>query len=108
MQIMSNSRLSQIEEMLKIEPNDSFLNYALALEYAKVNDVKKAIDLIETLLLRNENYLGAYYQLGKYYEQIQDLPKAISTYTKGIEVAKKIKNNKALGELNEALWMLED
>ena len=102
------SRLSQIEEMLKSEPNDSFLNYALALEYAKANDVAKAIQFIETLLSKDENYLGAYYQLGKYYEQIQDIPKAISTYTKGTEVAKKIKNNKALGELNEALWMLED
>lgn len=105
---MSNSRLAQIEEMLKSEPNDSFLNYALALEYAKANDVAKAIQLIETLLSKDENYLGAYYQLGKYYEQIQDIQKAISTYTKGVEVAKKIKNNKALGELNEALWMLEE
>jgi len=105
---MSNSRLTQLQEMLKTEPNDSFLNYALALEYAKVNDVVKAIELIEGLLTRDENYLGAYYQLGKYYEHIQDIPKAIATYTKGKEVAKKIKNNKALGELNEALWMLED
>ena len=102
------SRLSQIEEMLKNEPNDSFLNYALALEYAKANDIAKAIELIENLLSKDENYLGAYYQLGKYYEEVQDLPKAIATYTKGTEVAKKSKNNKALGELNEALWMLED
>lgn len=105
---MTLSRLEQLQEMLKSEPNDSFLNYALALEYAKANDVSKAIQLIENVLSKDENYLGAYYQLGKYYEQIQDLPKAISTYTKGVEVAKKIKNNKALGELNEALWMLED
>jgi len=105
---MSMSRLSQIEEMLKTEPNDSFLNYALALEFAKANEVHKAIELIENVLLREENYLGAYYQLGKFYEQIQDLPKAIATYTKGIVIAKSIKNNKALGELNEALWMLED
>lgn len=102
------SRLSQIEEMLKFEPSDSFLNYALALEYAKINDVAKAIQLIEALLSKDENYLGAYYQLGKYYEQIQNLPKAISTYNRGIIIAQKIKNNKALGELNEALWMLED
>lgn len=101
-------RLDQIIEMLKTEPNDSFLNYALALEYVKANDVKKAIELIETLLSKDENYLGAYYQLGKYYEQIQNLPKAVSTYNKGIIIAQKIKNNKALGELNEALWMLED
>lgn len=105
---MTLSRLEQLQEMLKAEPNDSFLNYALALEFAKANDVAKAIQLIENLLSKDENYLGAYYQLGKYYEQIQDIPKAIATYTKGVEVAKKIKNNKALGELNEALWMLED
>lgn len=105
---MSNSRLSQIQEMLKSEPNDSFLNYALALEYAKENDVNKAIELIENLLLKDENYLGAYYQLGKYYEQIQNLPKATSTYNKGVIIAQKTKNNKAVGELNEALWMLED
>jgi tetratricopeptide (TPR) repeat protein len=105
---ISMSRLSQIEEMLKTEPNDSFLNYALALEFAKANDVKKAIELIENLLLRDENYLGAYYQLGKYYEQTENFSKAISTYNTGITLAKKVKNNKALGELNEALWMLED
>ena len=68
---MTTSRLQHIQEMLKNEPEDSFLNYALALEYAKVDDVKKAIELIEKLLLQNENYLGAYYQLGKYYEQIE-------------------------------------
>ena len=94
--------------MLKNEPNDSFLNYALALEYAKLENVKKAIELIETLLIRDEEYLGAYYQLGKYYEQIENSEMAISTYKKGVSLAKKKKNNKALGELNEALWMLED
>lgn len=102
------SRLSQIQEMLKNEPNDSFLNYALALEYGKLENVKKAIELIEALLVRDEEYLGAYYQLGKYYEQIENPEMAISTYKKGVSLAQKKKNNKALGELNEALWMLED
>ncbi|MGZ4048904.1 MAG: tetratricopeptide repeat protein [Bacteroidia bacterium] len=94
--------------MLKTEPNDSFLNYALALEYAKVNNLKKAVELIEELLVRDENYLGAYYQLGKYYELLEQKQKAISVYNKGIAIAQKQKNNKAQGELNEALWMLED
>ena len=94
--------------MLKEEPEDSFLNYALALEYAKSNNIKKAIGLIETLLLRDENYLGAYYQLGKYYEQSALNELAVSAYNRGIVIAKKLKNNKALGELNEALLMLED
>lgn len=102
------SRIDQLLEMLKTEPNDSFLNYVLAMEYAKLNDVKKAINLIEEILLRDENYLGAYYQLGKYYEEIQEIQKAIAIYNKGVSIAQSQKNNKAVGELNEALWMLEE
>ncbi len=101
-------RIQQIQEMLKNEPNDSFLNYALAIEYAKLNDIKKAIEIIEVLLQRDENYLGAYYQLGHYYEQTEQPEAAISTYNKGIAIAKQQNNKKTLGELNEALWMLED
>lgn len=52
-------RLAKIQEMLMQEPEDSFLNYALALEYAKTANLKKAIELIENVLKRDENYLGA-------------------------------------------------
>ena len=102
------SRIDQIQEMLKSEPHDSFLNYALALEYAKVGNVKKAIELIEATLIHDENYLGAYYQLGKYYEETQQPTAAIHTYKKGAAIATRQNNKKALGELNEALLMLED
>jgi hypothetical protein len=46
--------------------------------------------------------------LGKYYEALQQNETAIDTYKKGIAVAEQQKNRKAMGELNEALWMLED
>ncbi len=84
------------------------MNYALALEFGKENNFRKAIELIETLLIRDENYLGAYYRLGKYYEQTGNVEKAIATYNKGIAIAKKQNNRKTLGELNEAMMMLEE
>ena len=102
------SRINQLREMLQSEPHDSFLNYALALELAKENDITGAINLIEEVLQRDEKYLGAYYQLGKLYEQTANIPKAISTYQKGITIAVAQNNKKTVGELNEALWMLED
>jgi tetratricopeptide (TPR) repeat protein len=102
------SRLEQLQQMLKEEPLDPFLNYAIALEHAKNGDVQKAITIIEEVLMRDENYLGAYYQLGKYYEENDQKEKAISTYKKGIEIAKKQNNRKTLGELNTALMLLED
>ena len=105
---MASPRLTQILEMLKSEPNYSFLNYALALEYAQEGDIPKAIKTIETLLIKDKNYLGAYYQLGKYFEEVEQIPSAIDTYTKGIEIAKQQNNKKTEGELNEALFMIED
>ncbi|MGB3948024.1 MAG: tetratricopeptide repeat protein [Bacteroidia bacterium] len=105
---MSNQRLDYILQMLKTEPNDSFLRYALSLEYAKLNELEKAIETIEALLKDDSNYVGAYYQLGKLYEQIGNAPLAIDTYKKGIIIAQQQNNRKTLGELNEALLSIED
>lgn len=101
-------RLEQLYKMLQEEPLDPFLNYAIALEHAKNGDVVKAISIIEEIIARDENYLGAYYQLGKYYEETGQKGKAIAAYQKGIEIAKKQNNRKTLGELNTALMLLED
>lgn len=94
--------------MLKKEPNDSFLQYALSLEYAKLNDIEKAIELLEQLIIKDSAYLGAYYQLGKYYELVGKRELAESIYQKGVLIAKAQNNRKTLGELNEALMLLED
>ena len=90
-----DSRLQQIQKMLESEPNDSFLNYALALEYAKANEIKLAIETLEQIIKMEENYLAAYYQLGKYYELVNDISNAISVYQKGILIAKTQKNTKS-------------
>lgn len=105
---MSSQRIYQLKEMLKNEPDDSFLNYALALEYAKAGDPKKAIELIEALLTHDKNYLGAYYQLGSLYEQTADIQRAAITYEKGIIIAQQQQNKKTLGELREALMLLDN
>ena len=105
---MIQSRVDTIRKMLEAEPGDPFLNYALALEFAKENKVAEAIQLIEEVLGRDEKYLGAYYQLGKFYEQVGDKAKAIEVYLKGMDVAKAQKNTKALNELRGALEMVEE
>lgn len=94
--------------MLRDEPEDTFLNYVLALEYVKAGDLKKGIGIIEDLLKKDPEYLGAYYQLGQLYEQVGETDKAVFAYKKGIELAKKVKNNKTLSELNQALFLLEE
>ncbi len=95
-------------DMLKEDPQDPFLNYALALEHAKEGALTEAIRLMEGILLKDENYLGTYYQLGKFYESISEKDKATSIYRKGKLIAEKQKNRKTLGELDEALMMLDE
>src|ERR1041385_4942437 len=98
-----NDRLSQLEELLKDDPHDSFLQYGIALELAKKGNVPEAISRIEKLLSEKPDYIGAYYQLGQYYEAEGNNEEAIDTYKKGILVAQKINNVKTMNELREAL-----
>jgi tetratricopeptide (TPR) repeat protein len=104
---MGSERLKQIQDMLEKEPDDDFLNYALAVELEVVGDQTKAIGQLEKLLKRNPSYLGAYYKLGKLLEESGSEAKALEVYNKGLQLAQKQDNKKAAGELSEAIWMLE-
>jgi tetratricopeptide (TPR) repeat protein len=101
-------RLKMIEEMLITNPTDPFLLYAISLEYKKIGDSSTAIQKLEDLVLKIPNYLGSYYQLGKLYESENQLEKAIEIYKKGKIIATEKSDPKTLGELNEAIYILED
>lgn len=104
----NSSRLQLIEEMLREDPGDSFLQYAAALEHEKIGDTDKAIQLLDELLKRDPEYLGAYYQLGKMLESKNCMDRAAAIYRAGIEKASQQNNSKAKGELSEALMLLLD
>ena len=105
---MSISRKQSLLDLLEKEPDDSFLNYALALELHKEGKSNEAIDLIERLLAKDENYLGAYLQLGQLFEEAGKKKNALQIYEKGCSIAKKQNKLKALSELNQAILILED
>jgi tetratricopeptide (TPR) repeat protein len=71
------SRIEQLQEFLKEDSNDSFLKYALALEYVRVEENETARDCFLKLIENDKNYVASYYQLGKLYESLNDLEKAI-------------------------------
>lgn len=102
------NRVDEIKKMLKTDPNDSFLTYALALEHEKAGDVKAAIKILEELNRQDPEYLGSYYKLGQLYENNNKANKAISIYRAGIKLADEKSDYKAKGELEEALWLIEE
>lgn len=95
-------RVSQLKQFLEIEPDDSFLQHALALEYVKAGDDKAAQILFERLLGREPSYVGSYYHLAKIHERAANIPLAIEWYEKGMKAAAEERNVHALNELRAA------
>lgn len=102
------NRLESLNEMIKQDPTDPFLQYALALEHEKSEDIHKAVGVLELLRQYHPDYLPTYYKLGKLYELLLNNIAAIAVYKMGIELAKKTGEKKTLAELNEAVMNLED
>ena len=95
-------RIEKLKQFLQANPEDSFIQHALALEYIKLEDDAKARQLFEELLQREPGYVGSYYHLGKLLERNDEMDAAIKWYEKGMEEAKKAGENHAFGELKGA------
>lgn len=105
---MVSTRVKQLQQMLLETPNDSFLIYALALEWIKQNKINEALEAFEKLTINDPNYLATYLFYGNLLAEVNQLTKAAEMYNKGIEVAQSQKNSKAAQELNQALLFLDD
>ena len=106
--MLQSERLIALQKLLEKEPNDSFLNYAHALELQKLGNTVKAIEIIEAILKKDINYLGAYYQLGQLYELSGEKEKARNTYLQGTTIAQNQRQTKALSELKHAIYLLDE
>src|SRR5215210_4299573 len=92
-------RVEKLKEFLALNPKDSFIQHALALEYIKLGDDLQAKRLFEELLNRDKNYVGSYYHLGRLLERNGDTEHAIIWYEKGMRKAKETGDNHAFNEL---------
>lgn len=95
-------RIERLNQFLQTSPEDSFVQHALALEYVKLGDDEKAKALFQSLLHRDENYIGSYYHLAKLLERTGDEKGAIAVYEKGMKQAKEVGDNHAYSELRSA------
>jgi Tfp pilus assembly protein PilF len=88
---------------IKANPSDSFSKFALALEFLKQDELKRAKMLFEDVYEKEPQYVGVYYHLGKLYERLEMTDKAKKIYREGIEVAKAQKEKRTHKELTEVL-----
>lgn len=88
--------------MLDEQPNDLFLQYALAMEYLGMHRFIDAEQLFKQIIAADEHYVAAYYQLGKLLEQ-HNQDAAIAIYEKGMTEAQLKADRKTVNEFRSAL-----
>jgi Flp pilus assembly protein TadD len=99
---MANTRLEQVMTLLKAEPDDAFLNHALAMEYIAAGEDKRAIVVMEHLLEVHGDHTGTYYHLGHAYLREGNKEAALMVWEKGIITCKLLKKQHHLAELQSA------
>ena len=105
---MESPRLKRLQDFLSENPNDAFLNFALAKEYEGLGADDKALEVYQKLCKEQPDYVGTYYHLGKLYEKRGAIEQAFQTYKSGMAVAKTAGDQHALSELAGAKLSLGD
>ena len=95
-------RIAKLKEFLETNPEDSFLQHALALEYLKLGEEQEARNLFEELLTRDEDYVGSYYHLAQLLQRLNETDAAKTWYEKGLRKAKEKGDQHAYNELRSA------
>lgn len=95
------NRVEQLESFLRDDPGDAFSMYALALEYLK-SDQKRSLELFESLLRQQPDYLPTYYPFAHLLLELQQPERAEQIFQQGIDLARRLNNHKTLKELNTA------
>jgi tetratricopeptide (TPR) repeat protein len=99
---MNSARLEMLRRFTEEDPREPFNWYALALEYLKSNP-EKALNLFDKLLADFEEYLPTYYMAANQYAYLGNIERATELFKKGIQLAKRMDDQKTAGELESAL-----
>src|SRR5438128_2084833 len=83
------TRRQQIEALLADDPNDPFLRYGLAMEYASASDDAGAVDRFAELFAIDPDYVPAYLQVGQALTRLGRTQEARDAYARGIGAARR-------------------
>jgi Flp pilus assembly protein TadD len=101
------SRLEKLRLMLEKSPGDTFLLYALALEYRKNGDAKSALEFLDQVIQHDWGYCYAYHQKGLTMESMGNVEGARQAYRQGIDAAARKGDRHAQEEITAALAVIE-
>jgi Flp pilus assembly protein TadD len=96
-------RRDQIQAMLQDDPDDTFLNYALAKELVSEGDAVAGIAAFDRVLKLSPEYVPAYFQKAQTLAGEGETAAARDVLIQGIEVAQRVGDSHAAGEMTAFL-----
>ena len=100
------SRREQIESMLQDDPSDTFLRYALAMEYDKEGQHDQALEGFAQLTKGDPPYVPAFFMAGQMLARLDRINESRDFLREGIEQARAQGDTHAAGEMSEFLASL--
>lgn len=97
------SRRAQIEELLRSDPDDVFLKYALANELVSEGDVPAALAAFDRVLAEHPDYVPAYFRKAQTLAAEDETDAARELLRRGIVVAQRVGDLHAAGEMTAFL-----
>lgn len=101
------SRREQLQEMLSAEPNDVFLNYALAKAMVESGETDEGIAQFQKTLQIDPKHVPSYFQMAQAQAADGDVDPARKTLTQGIQIAREAGDEHAEMEMTEFLDTLQ-
>lgn len=95
--------IDQLQKLLAADPNDPFILYGLAQEYAKLNDHAQAVEFYDRCLAADPAYCYAYYHKARTQFAAGQDAIARATILAGMSAAKTHGDAHALSELQALL-----
>lgn len=105
---MGIERLEQLRALLLEEPEDSFLQYAMALELRRLGRNGEALDILEGLATSAPGHIPTYYQLALLLTENGRTADALATCEAGMLRCTMASERKTRGELAALRATLED
>src|SRR5947207_608463 len=100
-----SSRRQRLQEMLAHDPDDPFLRYGLAMDYAGAGEDGAAAKEFADLLRVAPDYVPAYLQAGQVLARLGRDDEARAVYRAGVTAAQRAGDAHAAGELQGFLDM---
>jgi len=100
------NRLEKLQSLLKIEPNDAFLNFGLAMELAKAERFDESLAQFDRVQAIDPHYIAAYFQKGRTLLSMGEVDRAKAELNRGMAAATESGDLHARGEMEELLASL--